>query len=173
LDSTPVHVRGEDLREVWWRGRQWAVTAGGIERLDGTYIIEANRLDERHYANKDWPDWPQHIAEEAWADVDEFATAWMVAVLLHGKAGKLYPKAIRESFSNLRRTTDIAELRRGIEAYAAKQAEVVVERRRLVELMRQHLLPGHEATLAEFEAETTEIEISLAAAMNSLQPWLG
>jgi hypothetical protein len=26
----PVRVRGEQLSEIWWRGRQWAVTQYGI-----------------------------------------------------------------------------------------------------------------------------------------------
>jgi hypothetical protein len=37
LSSEPVKVRGEDLSEIWWRGQQWAVTAYGIECLDGAY----------------------------------------------------------------------------------------------------------------------------------------
>ncbi len=45
-DQTPVHVRGEPLAPVWWRGRQWAVTEFGLERLDGTYAVEAARLAE-------------------------------------------------------------------------------------------------------------------------------
>jgi hypothetical protein len=36
MDTTSVACRGEALREIWWRGRQWAVTSYGIECLDGT-----------------------------------------------------------------------------------------------------------------------------------------
>jgi hypothetical protein len=43
-DKSPVAVRAEPLSEVWWQGRQWAVTAYGIERRDGAYVIEARRL---------------------------------------------------------------------------------------------------------------------------------
>ena len=43
LDGQPVGVRGEALDEVWWRGRQWADTAFGIEKLDGTYLADAAR----------------------------------------------------------------------------------------------------------------------------------
>jgi hypothetical protein len=39
-----VKVRAADLHPVLWRGRQWAVTEYGIECLDGTYAIQANRL---------------------------------------------------------------------------------------------------------------------------------
>ena len=97
MDRSPVHVRGEPLDEVWWRGRQWAVTARGVERLDGTYHFEANRLDE---GPKDYP-WPMHMAEKTWVDIDEFTTAWMVALLLHGKAAAVDAGELREMFGML------------------------------------------------------------------------
>ncbi len=97
ISSEPVKVRGDALSEVWWRGKQWAVTAYGIELLDGTYVAEASRLTE----GPDYP-WPMHMAEKTWVDIDEFTTAWMVALLLHGKADKVNPVAIREIFGRLR-----------------------------------------------------------------------
>lgn len=36
-----VENQAENLDEIWWQGRQWAVTAYGIEARDGTYHIEA------------------------------------------------------------------------------------------------------------------------------------
>jgi hypothetical protein len=30
-DEAEIKVSGEDLHEIWWQGRQWAVTAYGIE----------------------------------------------------------------------------------------------------------------------------------------------
>jgi len=60
MSSEPVRVRGEELSEIWWRGRQWAVTAYGIECLDGTYVIERNRLLE----TPEYP-WPCHMAEKS------------------------------------------------------------------------------------------------------------
>ena len=79
--STPVAVRGDPLGKVLWRGRQWAVTVDGIEKLDGTYFIGRNWLfdglpvDERS--------WPQHVSGKAWVDIDDFVTAWLVAISLH------------------------------------------------------------------------------------------
>jgi hypothetical protein len=80
IANDPVARRGDQLDEIWWRGKQWAVTAYGIECLDGTYPIKADRLlqDMPGYS------WPQHIAEKGW-DVAEFTTAWMVAILMHGR----------------------------------------------------------------------------------------
>jgi hypothetical protein len=73
LSREPVRVRGEELDEVWWRGHQWAVTAHGIECLDGTYHLEARRLLEEH---GEVYDWPEHMVGKVWVDIDEFATAW-------------------------------------------------------------------------------------------------
>ncbi len=97
ISSEPVKVRGEPLSEVWWRGKQWAVTAYGIECLDGTYVAEASRLAEQ----PGYP-WPMHMAGKKWVDIDEFTTAWMVALLLHGKSDNINPVAIREMFGRLR-----------------------------------------------------------------------
>lgn len=96
-DDQPVRVRGDALDEIWWRGKQWAVTAYGIERLDGTYVVEASRLAE----NPDYP-WPMHMAAKEWVDIDEFTTAWMIALLLHGKADQVDPEGVRSIFGKLR-----------------------------------------------------------------------
>jgi hypothetical protein len=79
-DKSEVAVRGEDLSEIWWQGRQWAVTAYGLERRDGTYFIDRKRLlqDATTYG------WVKHIGTKNWADVDDFATAYLVAIAMHG-----------------------------------------------------------------------------------------
>jgi hypothetical protein len=65
---------------VWWRGRQWAVTEYGIERLDGTYVVEAKRLTE----NIETYSWPGHMRGRTGWTREEFATAWLGALALHG-----------------------------------------------------------------------------------------
>jgi hypothetical protein len=80
IDRTPVRIRGEPLDEVWWRGWQWAVTAYGLECLDGTYPIEAKRLAE----SIDRHGWPEHMGGKVWCDPEDFATAWLVALAMHG-----------------------------------------------------------------------------------------
>lgn len=79
-DSTPVPVRGEALARILWRGRQWAVTEYGVECLDGTYCIKKSRLAEQI----DVWGWPAHVTEKIWVDADDFMTAWLVALALHG-----------------------------------------------------------------------------------------
>lgn len=91
-NAEEVECRGEALSEVWWQGRQWAVTSYGIECRDGTYVIEAKRLleDRPEYS------WPEHICEKMWVDQDDFCTAWLVALALHGvKAND--PEYVRRS----------------------------------------------------------------------------
>jgi hypothetical protein len=80
MSTEPVTVRGEALHEEFWTGRQWAVTAYGIEKRDGTYVIKAGRLLE------DLPDhsWIAHMTEKTWLDFDDFATAFFVALSYHG-----------------------------------------------------------------------------------------
>jgi hypothetical protein len=76
------------LDEIWWRERQWAVTAYGLEvdRSDGdheipAYAIPADRLLEG--VDDDYP-WPLHMASKKWVDLSSFATAWIVALVMHG-----------------------------------------------------------------------------------------
>lgn len=81
-DSTPVEVTGTAPREILWRGKQWAVTTFGIEALDGDYSIAAGRLDENF---SDWS-WIMQLGAKSWVDIPDFTTAFMVAIVLHGKA---------------------------------------------------------------------------------------
>lgn len=80
IDRNPVVIRGEAPTEIWWRGKQWAVTEAGIEALDGTYFIDKARLLE------DWKNWPwlRQLSDKNWVDSDDFATAFMVGLVLHG-----------------------------------------------------------------------------------------
>jgi hypothetical protein len=74
-----VKVRGTNLHRVWWKGRQWAVTAYGIEARDGRYAIEKARLGER---NGNWS-WPMHMMEKNWVDIADFVSAWLVSLAKH------------------------------------------------------------------------------------------
>lgn len=81
IDNTPVELRSEDgLHPIIWRGKQWAVTDFGIERLDGTYYISADRLGEKNVGKPDYPAWPLHMAKKTWVDIHDFCTAFLVAL---------------------------------------------------------------------------------------------
>jgi hypothetical protein len=81
--QTPDEPRTSHLDTVWWLGKQWAVTSYGIEQLDGTYVIEAHRLAEG--LEREHPHgWPAQVTGKTWCDPDDFCTAWLVAIVLHG-----------------------------------------------------------------------------------------
>lgn len=65
-----VALRGERLAKLLWQGRQWAVTAYGLECRDGTYAIRKTRLWEG-----DTHTWEIHMAEKNWVDIEDFSTA--------------------------------------------------------------------------------------------------
>lgn len=72
------------LGQVWWKGKQWAVTSDGIETLrTPMYVIEKDRLLEQFKDRQPFP-WPRHMNAKDWVDIDEFTTAWLVALVLHG-----------------------------------------------------------------------------------------
>jgi hypothetical protein len=80
-DVCDVHSRGDKLGELWWQGRQWAVTADGLECRDGTYFIAKERLKEhldRGYS------WVAQIGGKEWVDIADFSTAYLIACALHG-----------------------------------------------------------------------------------------
>ena len=71
-----VAVRGDELtRPIYWLGRQWAVTAYGVEARDGTYPIERSRVDE---ATGDYT-WERHLWGKVWVDQRDFAAAMRIA----------------------------------------------------------------------------------------------
>lgn len=74
------------MNEVWWRGRQWAVTETGIEQIGGDYYIETDSLALRIVHGLDDELLPDHMARKDWVDVADFTTVWMVALVLYGVA---------------------------------------------------------------------------------------
>jgi hypothetical protein len=104
-DTTPIplHGLGEELSEVWWRGKQWAVTAYGIEALNGTYVIAADRLDEGMRAGAPLEaSICVHMSEKDWVDQDDFVTAWLVALAMHNIRG-IDGERIREMVADMYR----------------------------------------------------------------------
>lgn len=97
VDANLVPVGGEALNDIWWQGRQWAVTSYGIEARNGKYVIEKSRLAEEI---ETWG-WLQHMNDKDWVDIDDFATAWLVAMTLHGRGAGRY-EAIAPALEMLR-----------------------------------------------------------------------
>ncbi len=65
---------------VYWRGRQWAVTDFGIERIGGGQSVPTDRLFEDISVYS----WIRRMGDRPDVDLDEFATAFMVALACHG-----------------------------------------------------------------------------------------
>ena len=62
--------------------------------FDGSYPIEKERLVEEI----DGPgSWPAHMSGKTGTDIEEFVTAWMVAMAMHGVAAK--PADIRKALA--------------------------------------------------------------------------
>ena len=81
-----VHCRGEKLsKPIYWQGRQWAVTAYGVECRDGTYWIEADRIWEE----EDRYGWVRHMGEKEWVDLPDFAEALRIARRRKAGGGKI------------------------------------------------------------------------------------
>lgn len=71
-----VKARGEPLTEpVYYLGRQWAVTAYGVEARDGTYCIDADRLWQ---SEPEW-DWIRQVCGKEWVDAEDFIGAFNLA----------------------------------------------------------------------------------------------
>jgi hypothetical protein len=69
--ANTVRLRGQRLNPIIWQGSQRAVTAYGIEALNGSYTIRKDRLDD--------PYWIEHMSEKEWVNVPDFADALKVA----------------------------------------------------------------------------------------------
>jgi hypothetical protein len=81
--DAPVAVRGEPLGVVLWQGRQWSVTSDGIERRDGLYVIEKDRLTEDHGGDPPYS-WIKHLSHKGVEDIDDFIQVFFAALVLHG-----------------------------------------------------------------------------------------
>jgi hypothetical protein len=93
---------------VLYENHQWAVTEHGIESVKPapTYPIEANRLLERDGVGRGkLYDWPVHMAQKSWVDIEAFIDAFSRALRLHaGKyKGDADPDTLRASISEARR----------------------------------------------------------------------
>jgi hypothetical protein len=75
-DLPEVKLQGEaPMEPVYWVGRQWVVSAYGVEARDGTYPIDKQRLWEDDNGHG----WEQQIGEKTWADMSDFRRALAVA----------------------------------------------------------------------------------------------
>lgn len=62
-------------KPIYWQGKQWAVTAFGIEARDGSYPIKSDRI----WDDNDEHGWIDQIAENGRFNVRDFAEALRLA----------------------------------------------------------------------------------------------
>lgn len=87
-----------------FKNDQWKVTEYGLESVKPgapyEYYIEASRLLERGGAgNGTLYDWPVHMAEKTWIDLDAFIEAFKQGLEIHKKKykGDVDPALLEES----------------------------------------------------------------------------
>jgi hypothetical protein len=79
---------------ILFKNRQWAVTSYGVETVKPGapyhYHFTADRLLESRNGEGQHYDWPVHIAEKTWVDIEAFIEVFEKALELHKGA---YPGA--------------------------------------------------------------------------------
>ena len=77
-----------------FKNEQWEVTEFGLEAIPGSkpksidgitvsYEIEAERLAETTDRERAYYDWPVHMAEKTWVDIEAFIEAFANALDIH------------------------------------------------------------------------------------------
>jgi hypothetical protein len=72
--------------KLLWQGRQWVVTSRGMRPAASQmhYWIGKERLAEaRPFSAGVLADWPLHMAEKDWVDIEDFLQVWVKACKLH------------------------------------------------------------------------------------------
>jgi len=90
-----VKCRGDALDIILWQGSQWAVTAYGLEKRDGTYPVDRNNFFTNvykfnHIKNKKeavFNEWLAHLSEKSWCDKDDLWNALNAMCLLFDEKG--------------------------------------------------------------------------------------
>ena len=88
--------------------KQWRVTSWGLEsispRTNSNYWIEAEWLDRITTRSEDpLYDWPLHMAEKSWVDIEDFIAAFRQALIRHAKKIRpIDPDILEASFGAAR-----------------------------------------------------------------------
>jgi len=98
---------GEKPSKVLFENLQWQVTDYGMESVRKNapyYHFNAERLLEMEGAGTGkLYDWPLHMAEKTWVDIEAFIDAFKQAVRIHAsKLGKVDSAVLERSFAKAR-----------------------------------------------------------------------
>lgn len=77
-------------RKVYWAGRQWCVTDGGLDTISDDYQIDAVALGHlTDGAEEPLAERVRHVCKKTWVDIEDFFAAFAIALDVH--AGKFTP----------------------------------------------------------------------------------
>jgi hypothetical protein len=80
MSGSPETGEGISPMAILYQNSQWSVTKSGIEaRRPESYFIEADRLDETTDRDQVYYDWPVHLAEKDWVNLNLFGDAFLKA----------------------------------------------------------------------------------------------
>ncbi|HLZ01824.1 MAG TPA: hypothetical protein VKR55_06690 [Bradyrhizobium sp.] len=84
--SDVLYDDGDGPSELWFKNHQWAVTDYGVEVVKPTsyYHFDKTRLlESTDYGSGELYDWPVHMAEKTWVDIEAFIEVFLKALELH------------------------------------------------------------------------------------------
>lgn len=92
-------------RVVYWAGRQWCVTADGLDTISGDYEIDAASLGHlTEWSGPPMAERLRHVCEKTWVDIEDFVAAFAVALQVHAdKFTPLPAGAFMEAVEGARR----------------------------------------------------------------------
>lgn len=73
--------------KILFKAGIWTVTNYGIECVKERYFIEASRICEKR---GELPDWPLHLVEKNWADIENFILVFEWALNNHPKVKNVF-----------------------------------------------------------------------------------
>ena len=110
----------EELGEILWSGRQWAVTDFGLETLDRdiAYSVPADQLGRKTYGktgapedDTDEPETLAHLSSKSWVDVEDLIVAFAKALEVHaGKSQRITPTGLEKGVALARSKAALREI---------------------------------------------------------------
>jgi hypothetical protein len=96
----------EEKSEIWFENHQWSVTDYGVESVRPAapyYHFNKERLLETGNLAGEMYDWPVHMAEKTWVDIEAFIEAFEKALDLHGYRAKVDQAMLTKSLARARK----------------------------------------------------------------------
>lgn len=104
--SDDLHEDDGKTSKLLYKNRQWAVTDYGVESLRSApyYPFDKTRLlESTDFGSGEMYDWPIHMAEKTWVDIEAFIEVFLKAIDLHGYKGKVDAAMLEKSIERSRR----------------------------------------------------------------------